>query len=256
MRPQPRRALLSSLALLVLAACGAANGDDTADISGEDAAPMDMVLGEANAPVTLVEYASITCGACLQFHRDVLPTIKADYVEAGLVKFVFREFPTPPQNVAVAGFALARCAGPEAYFDVIDDMFEAQPGLLAAARQGAVRPALQTIAERHGIAGDEAFDACLSDRAIRQTIADVILSGEEFSVSSTPTLILQGQKLENSFQARTSEGLSELIDLELAALGIMPPTDAAPEEATVEDNGEAAAEETAETEADPETASE
>lgn len=222
MRSFNRRAALSAFALLALAACGSATGDDTgpsAPAANSDGI-VDMVLGNADAPVTLIEYASITCGACLQFHQAVMPTIKEDYVETGLVRFVFREFPTPPANVAIAGFAMARCAGPDKYYDVIDDLFEAQPGILAATRQGAVKPALMTIAARHGIVGEEAFDACISDREIRQTIADVILTGEEYAVQSTPTLILQGNKLENTFQARSADGLSALIDLELAALGI------------------------------------
>ncbi|MEO0816378.1 MAG: thioredoxin domain-containing protein [Pseudomonadota bacterium] len=231
MRPFSRRAALSAFALFALTACGSANGDDTGPGAETNAdGVVDMVLGDANAPVTLIEYASVTCGACLQFHQQVMPTIKEDYVETGLVKFVFREFPTPPQNVAVAGFALARCAGPDKYHDVIDDLFDAQPGILAATRQGAVKPALMAIGERHGIVGEEAFDACISDRDIRQTIADVILTGDDYAVQSTPTLILQGNKLENTFQSRTPEGLSELIDLELAALGIERATEETPEE--------------------------
>lgn len=232
MRPFSRRAALSAFALLALAACGSANGDDTAPGAPNADGVVDMVLGDPDAPVTLIEYASITCGACLQFHQQVLPSIKEDYVETGLVKFVFREFPTPPANVAVAGFALARCAGPDKYHDVIDDLFDAQPGIIAAARQGAVRPALMAIGERHGIVGEEAFDACISDRDIRQAIADVILTGDDWDVQSTPTLILQGNKLENTFQSRTPEGLAELIDLELAALGIeraAPAEEPAPE---------------------------
>lgn len=225
MRPFSRRAALSILAILAVTACGSATGDDSAPSANTNPDGLvDMVLGDPDAPVTLVEYASITCGACLQFHEQVLPTIKADYVEAGHVKFVFREFPTPPANVAIAGFAIARCAqaeqGGDTYFDVIDDMFEAQPGLLAAARQGAVRPALQTIAARHGIDSPEAFEACLNNGDVRDNIADVILSGDDFQVQSTPTLILQGRKLDNTMQSRTPEGLAELIDLELQAMGI------------------------------------
>jgi len=229
MRPFTRRAALSAFAMIALAACGSATGDETgssAPAANSDGI-VDMVLGDADAPVTLIEYASVTCGACLQFHEQVMPTIKEDYVETGLVKFVFREFPTPPANVAVAGFALARCAGPDKYYDVIDDLFEAQPGILAATRQGAVKPALMAIAERHGITTEEEFDACITDREIRQTIADVILTGDEYGVASTPTLVLQGNVLDNTLQSRTPEGLSALIDLELGALGIEPPADEA-----------------------------
>jgi len=213
-----RRSTLAAMALGLLAACGSANGDSTPASNGS--ALNDMVLGDADAPVTLIEYASITCGACYQFHRDVVPTLKERFVEPGHMKFVFREFPTPPQNVAVAGFAIARCAGPDKYFDVIDDLFASHPGIIEAARIGAVRPALEAVAARHGIEGAEAFEACINDREIREAIADTVLTGEEFGVTATPTLILQGETLEPSIRSRTAEGLSALIEAELAGLGI------------------------------------
>ena len=236
MRSMSRRATFSAFALLVLAACGNANGDNAnsggAERNAETGLP-DMVMGSADAPVTLVEYASITCPHCLDVHEEVLPVIIESYVETGKVKFIFREFPTPPQNVAIAGFALARCAGAEDYYEVLDDLFENQPGILAAARQGAVIPALKAVGERHGIQGDTAFESCINDSAIRQDIADIILSGEEYNISSTPSFVLQGRKLDNTIQSRTADGLSELIDLELAALGIETET-AEPEPAPVE----------------------
>ena len=222
MRFISRRAALSALAMLALAACGSASGNGAgASASGSDGDLPDMFLGDADAPVTLIEYASVTCGACLQFHLQVMPTIKADYVDTGLVKFVFREYPTPPVPVAVEGFAIARCAGDRAaYFDTIDDLFNAQPGVLMAARNGTWRSALQEVARRNGIETEQAYMACATDGDIRADIADVILSGEAYQVASTPTLILQGRKLDNTMQSRTAEGLSGLIDLELEALGI------------------------------------
>lgn len=218
-----RRATLSAFALLALAACGNANGDDAshggAARNAETGLP-DMVLGDADAPVTLIEYASVTCPHCADFHASAMPAIKEDYIETGKVKFIFREFPTPPQNVAIAGFALARCAGADNYYDVLDDLFANQTGILSAARQGAVIPALQAVGERHGINGEAAFESCINNSAIRQDIADVILSGEEYNISSTPTLILQGHRVEGTVRNYSAEGLSDLIDLELAALGI------------------------------------
>ncbi|NBC21005.1 MAG: thioredoxin domain-containing protein [Alphaproteobacteria bacterium] len=207
------------LAVILMAGCGSANGSDDTDSRAGATLP-DMSLGAEDAPVTLIEYASVTCGHCAQFHQEVLPVIKEDYVSTGKVRFVFREFPTPPQNIAIAGFALARCAGEDRYFDVLDDLFDSQPGIMMAAREGAAGPALKAIAERHGIEGDEAFESCINDRSIREDIADVAISGEEFGVNSTPTLILQGDVMASTVQSRTAEGLSGLIDEELAALGV------------------------------------
>ncbi len=214
-----RRTALIALAALGLAACGdtMAGTDRTSAASRPSGALNEMAIGDTDAPVTLVEYASVTCGACAQFHRDVYPPIKTDYVDTGKVRFVFREFPTPPEELAMAGFVIARCAGDEAYFDVLNDLFSNQAGIIQAARAGAARSAMMAVAERHGIEGEAAFEACLNDVDIRKAIADIVLAGEAAGVNSTPTLLINGRKLENTLQSRTAEGLSALIDAELAA---------------------------------------
>jgi protein-disulfide isomerase len=87
----------------------------------------DKILGDENAPVTIVEYASMTCGHCANFHERTWPDLKKDYIETGKVRFIFREFPLDP--VASAAFMLARCAPQEKYFDIVDIMFEEQRSL-------------------------------------------------------------------------------------------------------------------------------
>lgn len=218
-----RRATLSAFALLVLAACGNANGDDASHggaVRNAETGLPDMVLGEADAPVTLIEYASVTCPHCAEFHATVMPVIKEEYIETGKVKFIFREYPTSPHNVAIAGFALARCTGPESYYDVLDDLFDNQMGILSAARNGTVISALRAVGERHGINGEQEFNACIDNSAIREDIADTILSGDQYNVSATPTLILQGHRVDSTVRNYSADGLSDLIDLELAALSV------------------------------------
>lgn len=213
-----RRNALIALAALGLVACGDTATQSSRTTSGAPAGALEeMSIGSEDAPVTLVEYASVTCGACAQFHRDVYPTIKEDYIDTGKVRFVFREFPTPPEELAMAGFVIARCAGEDAYFDVLDDLFQNQMGIIQAARSGAARSAMMAVAERHGIEGEAAFEACLNDVDIRKAIADIVLAGEAAGVNSTPTLLLNGRKLENTLQSRTADGLSALIDAEVAA---------------------------------------
>ena len=121
-----RRALLGAFSALALAACGSANDDggssNTSSGESSDAIVLqDIIFGDPDAPVTLIEYASWTCPACLDFHSRILPTIKTDYIDTGKVRMVFREFPTPPANVAVAGFALARCTADEDYYDILNE---------------------------------------------------------------------------------------------------------------------------------------
>ncbi len=212
-----RRTAMAVIASAALAACSQAGSDaETPADTPASAALQDMVMGNADAPVTIVEYASWTCPACLQFHADTVPTLVSDYVETGKVKYVFREFPTAPANISVAGFAIARCAGPDKYFDVLDELFTRQQGIIAVARQGGqVRAALQQVASNHGVDGEEAFDTCLQNQDVRRAIGASIALGDSSGVNATPTIFLNGQKLEGSAW-RYPDGLREVLD---AALG-------------------------------------
>ena len=171
--------------------------------------------GNPDAEVTLVEYASVTCPACAGFHVGVMPAIKENYVKTGKVKFIFREFPTPPVQVALAGFVTARCSGEANHMAVLDDFFGTQADILNATRAGQAESALKQLAARHGV-NEAAFDGCLADLDIRRDIAASIEAGETDGVNATPTLFLNGEKL-GSAEARTVEGLSALIDAALEA---------------------------------------
>lgn len=217
-----RRGTLIALTALALSACGSAgDGGDTADNSGgadSDAiALQDIIFGDPDAPVTLIEYASWTCPACADFHSRILPAVKTDYIDTGKVRMVFREFPTPPNNVAVAGFTLARCTSGDAYYDLLDELFKRQDAILTLARQGGpVVEALKQVGANHGIEGDEAFQACLDDQGNRDAIRASIAAARSKDVSVTPTLFLNGELMENSvrisvntFTAALDEALAE-----------------------------------------------
>ncbi|MDJ0922743.1 MAG: thioredoxin domain-containing protein [Henriciella sp.] len=228
-----RRSAVAALSALALTACGQSATTDAETISTPtdtaEASSPDMVLGSADAPVTMVEYASWTCPACLQFDNDVMPMVKSDYIETGKVKLVFREFPTAPENIAVAGFALARCAGPDQYFDVLDELFDRQPGILALVRNGGqVKEALMQVGANHGIETEAAFDACLNDTEIRRSMAAAIATGRDEGVSATPTIFINGAKLEG-FDWRTADGMRAVLDEKLSETS---PADDAPEEDT------------------------
>lgn len=211
-----RRGTVMAAAALALAACG--SGSDSSDSSprsgGSDAqtvALQDIVFGDPNAPVTLVEYASWTCPACLVFHVRILPSIKADYIDTGKVKLVFREFPTAPANVAVAGFALARCTEGEAYYDMLDELFVRQDAILTLARQGGpVVEALKQVAANHGIEGDEAFQACLDSEDNRNAIRASIAAADNDGVDSTPTFFLNGERMDTNARISVEVFLAEL----------------------------------------------
>ena len=231
-----RCALLATAASLAVTACSQAGGEtnpagsiETADpVSNPDGTekPYDLTArfveqgveyGAEDAPVTLVEYASLTCGGCKGFHEAVMPKIKEDYIKTGKVKFVLREFPTPPVQIALAGFVTARCSGEANHMAVVDDFFFNQNQIFDAAREGQAEAALKQLAARHGI-NETKFDECLADLDIRRDIAGAISAGEIDGVSKTPTLFLNGQQLGSN--ARTAEGLSEIIDTAIAVIEV------------------------------------
>ncbi len=219
---KPPRAALAAIAAFSLIACGgqsASGGEasaDTADVPEAGAvSATDMVLGAADAPVTVIEFASVTCPACAAFHLQFLPEIKENYVDTGKVKFVFREFPTPPARLSVIGSVLARCAaeksGADGYFAIIGSLMGKQRDWVA---QGADHKAeLLKITGQAGIE-EPAFDACLQ----RQDLVDLIYANvkeaeETFQINSTPSFIINGE----SKRLRSLEEWSEALDAAYAA---------------------------------------
>ncbi len=209
-----RRLLLAAFCACILAACSQAEDSPAQSMTDKGPALTDIVLGEADAPVTLIEYASWTCPACLQFHEDVIPMLKSEYIETGKVRLIFREFPTPPASLSVVGFTLARCAGAENYFTVLDDLFANQTRILNLIRSGGdVEKAMRDIGAAHGQSGTS-YDACLQDEAVRSAIIDAVTRGDSEGVTSTPTLFINGQKIPG-FDWRNADGMRKVLEAAL-----------------------------------------
>lgn len=152
-------------------------------------APDEHVLGKADAPVTIIEYASMTCPHCAAFHKETMPRIKSEFIDKGLVRFVFRPFPL--DQLAAAGSLLAQCAPGDAYFSMIDIVFRSQKEWIGASDRLA---ALKQIGRTAGLA-DADMDRCLNDKAvIDRIVAGMKEAQEKFQVDSTPTFIVNGQK--------------------------------------------------------------
>jgi protein-disulfide isomerase len=151
----------------------------------------DMVMGAANAPVTIIEYASLTCPHCARFHTETLPKLKADYVETGKVKFVFRDYPL--DRIALAGAMIAQCAGPERYFTFLDVFFQQQASWTKGTEQDAMT-SLRRLARLGGMS-DAQIDDCLKDKKVQDSILATSVAGQQqFQVKSTPTLIINGER--------------------------------------------------------------
>jgi protein-disulfide isomerase len=149
----------------------------------------DVALGPADAKVTIVEYASLTCGHCAAFHEKTFPELKKRYIDTGKVRFILREFPLDP--LATAGFMLARCEGDAKYYPITDLLFDQQK---AWAFTNKPLDALQQMMRQAGFS-NEKFEACLKDQKLYDAVNAVRKRAEEkFKVSSTPTFFINGQR--------------------------------------------------------------
>lgn len=207
----PRRKLLLSLMAVtasgvLLAACNddkPASPADTPPAGGnvppaqgsvdmdtllEEGALPEQVMGQADAPVTIVEYASMTCPHCASFHENTLPAIKERYIDTGKARLIFREFPFDPR--AEAAFMLARCSDGN-YFPMVDVLFKQQRDWAAVED---ARSALLQISKLAGFS-QESFEACLTNQKLLDDVRAVRKRGaDDFDVESTPTFFINGDK--------------------------------------------------------------
>lgn len=174
---------------------------DTVDVAElMQAGPLgDVAVGNANAPVTLVEYASLTCGHCAAFHTGTLPTLKTKYIETGRVRLVFREFPLNPLDTAAS--MLARCSlnetgqasGDQARYFALVEVFFAQQRSWAFSDNPLA--ALTAIARQAGFT-QAAFEACLNNQPVLTGLNAVReRASQRFQVNSTPTFFLNGRRI-------------------------------------------------------------
>jgi protein-disulfide isomerase len=169
----------------------------------EPGALPDKVLGNADAPVTIVEYASMTCPHCAHFHATTLPELKTKYIDTGKVRLIFREFPFDPR--AEAGFMLARCSN-DNYFPMVDVLFRQQQNWASVEN---AKDALLQISKLAGFS-QESFEACLTDQKLLEDVRAVQKRGaDEFKVDSTPTFFINGNTYKG---ALTIAEMSAIID--------------------------------------------
>jgi protein-disulfide isomerase len=160
------------------------------------------VKGDKNAPVTLIKYASMTCPHCRAWHKNVYPTIKEKYIDKGVVKYYFREFPFDPS--AAAAFMLAECAGEDKYFSMIDILYDKQ----ASWSRGKVVDELFKISKLAGFTQDS-FNSCLKNQdLLNNVLAIQKKAAEDYGVNSTPTFFINGTKYPNM----SADEMSKIID--------------------------------------------
>lgn len=198
-----RRQMLELMAVAGFVAAGGASLGmllpTPAAAQGSPAVPMDQLLvegalpdiwlGSKDAPVTIIEYASMTCSHCATFHTETFPTLKSKYIDTGKVRFALREFPFDP--LATAGFMLARCAGPDKREAMVDLLFAQQKNWAFTDKP---LEGLSNLVKQTGMS-QQAFEACLKDKALYDNINQTRdRAAEKFKVDSTPTFFINGRK--------------------------------------------------------------
>lgn len=178
--------------------------DDLAKPGGE---LTEQAFGETAAPVTVIEYASLTCHHCRDFHTRTWPAIRAKYVNTGKVRFILREYPL--DNLALAGFMLARCSGDLKWYPLVD-YFYRNDGKWAHAPDPL--EGLRTVMASNGMTADK-FDACLGNEGLLQKINAVKARGQAAGVDATPTFFINGEK-HSGF--KSIEEFSAILDAALA----------------------------------------
>jgi protein-disulfide isomerase len=184
-------------------AAGAAGAAPQAELMAAEALP-DVTLGKSNAPVTIVEYASMTCTHCAAFHATAYPKLKSDYIDTGKVRFILREFPLDP--LATAGFMLARCSGDDKRTAIVDLLFAQQKNWAFTEKPV---ESLASLLKQTGMS-QESFEACLKNQELYDNINKVRdRAAEKFQVNATPTFFINGDKFSGEL---TAESLSSKID--------------------------------------------
>ncbi len=176
----------------------------------------DYTLGKADAPLTVIEYASMTCPHCARFTRDVFPLFKENYVDKGYVRYVFREFPL--DRVALAASVVGRCLQRDAYLPYVELMYGEIENW---ARQDDPRAAIKEMARRAGMSGDD-FEKCMSkEDDAKKIVAAQDVAVKDYCINGTPYFLMNGKKLANG-EIAWSE-LDEKLRAELKTKGVTVP---------------------------------
>jgi len=208
-----RFVLLMAGAALALSACGGSDTPTTTSgADGKYTVADDYILGNADAPVTVVEYASVACPGCAAWHRSIYPEFKTKYVDSGKVKYVFRPFPAASPEIATTGHKLALCADRDKFYKNVKLQFDRQSQIYEmGSKPGGLRQAYISLAKSSGLSEEEFF-ACLSNPEITARYDAFTQMGVDQGVRGTPSFFVNGKKTSGS----ELEAIEKLI---LPALG-------------------------------------
>src|SRR5882762_3044758 len=172
------------------AAAQGAGGDAAKQLAVQ---PGDRILGKADAPITIIEYASLTCPHCAHFTVDVLPKLKQKWIDTGKAKLVLRDFPL--DEPALRAAMVVRCAPPDKFYPLVDTFFAQQENWVTSRDY---RAALEKLAKLAGI-GDKQFKTCTEDKKLEdQVVQSRLTAAQQLGVNSTPSFFIDGKKFEGA----------------------------------------------------------
>lgn len=198
--------------LSLLAVLAAASLSLAAPAVAREAAPApvpavtasDRVLGRADAPVTVIEYASFTCNHCAAWTNDILPQFKARYIDTGKVRLVFRDMPTPPAQISAVAAGIGRCATPDRFFDVARSLMAGQASAFEKGDAGDWFAAAIAASGR----SQAQIEACLKEPATSQALQAEVEGAVAAGVTGTPSFFVNGKRVADP----SLEALSAAID--------------------------------------------
>lgn len=175
----------------------------------------DMAEGSVDAPVTVIEFASMTCPHCAHFQKDTFPLLKRDFIDTGKVRFIFREFPL--DSYAVDASILARCAGADSYFAVLGKLFADQnqwmpaPGPISEVSRKATQNRLLKYGEDHGVT-EEKYQACLANKPLKDHLANRMDEARNrYGVNGTPAIVVNGTLADSPAYADLAKAINDAL---------------------------------------------
>lgn len=173
----------------------------------------DMAQGSVDAPVTVIEFASMTCSHCAHFHKETYPLLKRDFVDTGKIRFIFREFPL--DSYAVDASILARCTGAANYFKVVGKLFEEQlqwmpaPGEVTEVSRKATQGRLADYGEDFGV-DEKKYQACLNNKPLKDRLANRMDEARNrYQVNGTPAIVVNGKLTSSPSYAEVARAINE-----------------------------------------------
>ena len=184
-----------------------ANAEETSENSEHI---IEMTQGDQDASVEMIEYASFTCPHCAKFHSDVYPELKANYIDKGLVKFIYREVYFDKYGMWAS--MIARCAGPEKFFGMTDQIYRKQSDWARAESDIAIVSKLRKIGLLAGL-DEEKLNTCLQDSGkLRALVEWYSENAKRDGIKSTPTFLINGEKHSNQSYEQLKEILDEILE--------------------------------------------